>query len=101
LRANVFLGISKISKNKFFCFLRKVSNKVYTSKKCMNTFKRAGLVLFNPQVVYDVIERYGGFIKITEVVPEEVDSRELTLGFSTLLLLDWTRFTTPRNLEQR
>jgi hypothetical protein len=101
LRANVFLGISEISKNEFFRFLRKVSDKVYTSKKCANTFKRAGLVPFNPQVVYDAMERYGGFIRVVEVVPEEVDLRESTLGFGTLPPPDWTRFTTPRNLEQR
>ena len=66
--------------------------------KYRNAFKRASLILFNPQIVYDIIERYRGF---TKVVEEKVDLRESIPRFSILLLLDWILFTILRMIIER
>ena len=50
-------------------------------------FRKASLIPFNPEVVYEVIKRYRGFTSVIEEehVAEKTLSRESTLGFITPL----------------
>jgi hypothetical protein len=48
-------------------------------------FKKASLIPFNPEVVYEAIKRYRGFTSVVgeEHVAEKTLSRESTPGFAT------------------
>jgi hypothetical protein len=84
VRREVFLGVYEILKTDFF-FFQRFSNKIFILKLYKSAFRKTGLILFNPKVVYIKIKEFG--LKYVPDLNKGHKSDELSKPvFATLLL---------------
>jgi hypothetical protein len=91
IREEVFYGATEISKVDFFAIFNKFSSKSFTSAICKASFKKTGLIPFNPNIVLSKMKRFGGIQN--EDNDESIDDE--SFGFATPPRPPWTEFTTP------
>ena len=93
LRKHVFLGGDAVSKTDFFAIFQSFSDRTWSPKLCKSTFKKTGLIPYDPDRVLKEMNKYGG---IQEEPAEPIVEREPSSpAFATPPPPPWSEFTTP------
>ncbi len=102
IREEVFLGATDILKADFFLKFQAFSNKTFTTRIMKSAFKKAGLIPFNLEMVYDKLKDYGGLApEVIVRVDGESSSDESEPAFATLPPWPWLEFHTPLSNRER
>jgi hypothetical protein len=96
LRKHVFLGGNAVSKTDFFAMFQSFSDRTWTAKLCKSAFRKTGLIPFNPSIVLDQMNQYGGIQK-----PESIREPSSSPAFATPPPKPWNEFNTPITYTQR
>jgi hypothetical protein len=94
LREEVFYGATEITKTDFFFLFNKFSDRTFTLKLCKASFRKTGLIPFDPDVVLLKMKQYGG-IQETQRKESPLSSEESEPAFATPPPRPWAEFTTP------
>jgi hypothetical protein len=90
LREEVFYSATEITKADFFTLFPRFSSRTFTPKLCISTFRKTGLIPFNPLIVLNKIKEYRG---IQEALDSSTDEDESN-AFATPPPPPWPEFKT-------